>query len=98
MYLVYFDESGNTGINLHDVQQPVFLLCALVVPKEKWLDIERELHAAIEAIHPSPRPDDFEIHATELMSGRGWCKTIPLADRIAFRDSWFRIAANHDLR
>ena len=47
---------------------------------------------------PAPRPDDFEIHATELMSGREWCKAIPLADRVAFRDAWFAVAAKHELK
>lgn len=98
MHLIYFDESGNTGNNLNDSQQPVFVLCALAVPEVKWLEIEQELHTEIEKIYPSPRPDDFEIHATELMSGRGWCKSIPLANRIAFRDAWFSVAVKHELK
>jgi hypothetical protein len=98
MYLIYFDESGNTGNNLNDAQQPVFVLCALAVRKDKWLQAEQDLHAEIERVFPSPRPDDFEIHATELMSGRQWCKAIPLADRVAFRDAWFSVAVKHDLR
>ena len=97
MHLIYFDESGNTGNNLNDVQQPIFVLC-VVVPEVKWLQVERDLHAEIEKIYPSPRPDDFEIHATELMSGREWCKSIPLANRVAFRDAWFSVAAKHQLK
>ena len=98
MYLIYFDESGNTGNNLNDAQQPIFVLCALAVPKDKWLQVEQDLHAEVEKIYPAPRPDDFEIHATELMSGREWCKTIPVTDRLAFRDAWFSVAVKHDLR
>jgi hypothetical protein len=98
MYLVYFDESGNTGNNLNDAQQPIFVLCALAVPETKWLQVEQDLHAEIEKIYHSPRPDDFEIHATELMSGRQWCKSVPLADRVAFRDAWFSVAVKHDLK
>jgi len=56
------------------------------------------LHAEIENIYPSPRPDNFEIHATELMSGRHWCKSMPLGDRLAFRDAWFSVAVKHELR
>jgi len=98
MYLIYFDESGNTGNNLNDTQQPVFLLCALAVPKDKWLEVEADLHAEIEKLFPVPRPDDFEIHATDLMSGRRWFKSIPLDSRVAFRDAWFSVAAKHELR
>ena len=97
MYLIYFDESGNTGNNLNDTQQPVFLLCALAVPKEKWLEVEADLHTEIEKAFPALRPDDFEIHAMDLMSGRGWFKSIPLDRRVAFRDAWFLVAAKHEL-
>ena len=42
MHLIYFDESGNTGNNLEDPQQPVFVLGALVVlanvPKDEMED------------------------------------------------------------
>jgi len=33
MNLVYIDESGNTGLNLKDPQQPVFLLAAMILPE-----------------------------------------------------------------
>src|SRR3972149_5901231 len=98
MYLIYFDESGNTGNNLKDPQQPIFVLCALIVPETKWLQVERDLHTEIEKLFPSPRPDDFEVHATDLHSGRRWFKTISLANRLAFRETWFSIAVKHDLK
>jgi hypothetical protein len=97
VYLIYFDESGNTGTNLSDAQQPVFVLCALAVPETKWLQVELDLHAEIERLFPAPRPDDFEIHATDLISGRRWFKPIPLADRIALRDAWFSVAVKYEM-
>jgi len=45
MYLIYFDESGNTGNKLNDPQQPLFVLCALAVPEDKWLQVEQDLQA-----------------------------------------------------
>ena len=98
MYLIYFDESGNIGTNLNDAEQPIFVLCALAVPETRWLRAEADLHAEIERVFPSPRADDFEIHATDLTSGRQWFKSMPLADRVAFRDAWFAVAAKHELK
>ena len=98
MYLIYFDESGNTGNNLNDPQQPLFILCALAVPEDKWLQVEQDLQVETEKFFPSPRPDDFEIHATDLTSARRWFKSISLADRLAFRDAWFSVAVKHQLR
>jgi hypothetical protein len=41
MYLIYLDESGNSGNNLNDAQQPIFVLCAMIVPVDQWLRLER---------------------------------------------------------
>ena len=98
MYLVYFDESGNTGNNLNDSQQPIFVLCALTVPETKWVEVERDLLSHIETLIPAPRPSDFEVHAVDLFCGRGWFEDISLSDRLAFRDAWFSVAKKHDLK
>lgn len=98
MHLIYFDESGNSGANLADAAQPVFVLCALLVPELKWMDLERDLVASIEKSFPSPRPDDFEVHANELANPRGFFRSVPIAHRLAFRDAWFKIAERHGLR
>ncbi|MCX7428693.1 MAG: DUF3800 domain-containing protein [Planctomycetia bacterium] len=97
MYLIYFDESGNTGTNLNDVQQPVFVLCALAVPESRWLQVEQDLHVDIEKFFPTLLSDDFEIHAADLMAGRQSYKDIPLDNRVAFRDAWFSVAVKHEL-
>src|SRR5580658_1087280 len=98
MHLVYFDESGQTGNNLRDPVQPIFVLGALVVPESIWLAVEKDLQAAIDQYFPAPRPDDFEIHATEISNPRkGFFKQFPIASRLAFRDEWFRLAQKHGL-
>jgi hypothetical protein len=99
MHLIYLDESGQTGTNLRDTFQPVFVLGALVVPESAWLALEKDLQSAIENSFPAPRPDDFEIHATEISNPRnGFFKQFPIAHRLAFRDEWFRISQKHALK
>jgi len=98
MYLIYLDESGNSGTNLQETQQPVFVLCALVVPEPKWLTIETELQDSINRFFPSPRPEDFEVHANELVNPRGYFRAFPVKHRLAFLEDWMRIAARNDLK
>ena len=98
MHLIYLDESGNSGASLADTAQPVFVLCALLVPEDKWMSLERDLQKVIEAFFPSPRPDDFEIHANELANPRGFFRAFPIAHRLSFRDSLFEVARRHELR
>lgn len=52
MHLIYIDESGNTGRNLSDTSQPVFVLGALVVPETEWQAIEADLEHAIHLYGP----------------------------------------------
>ena len=98
MHLIYLDESGNTGVDLNDSHQPVFVLGALLVPEECWLRLETDLTALVERFFPSPRPDDFELHATELMNPRGFFRQFAVAHRLEFYREVLQIAARHKLR
>ena len=98
MHLVYFDESGQTGNNLNDASQPIFVLAALVVPENEWLPVEKDLLAAVEKYFPPPRPDRFEIHATALRNGEGYFRQFPVAHRLAFRDECLQLARKHQLK
>ncbi len=99
MHLIYFDESGNSGGNLADPQQPVFVLCALIVPEQKWQSLETALAAAVEQSWPQPRPAGFEIHATELINPKTdfFRKATP-DHRLAFMGAWLKLAVQHDLK
>jgi hypothetical protein len=98
MHLIYFDESGNTGTNLSAPHQPIFVLGALIVPEGTWLGLEQDLQAEIERYFPQPRPDDFEVHATELHNARDYCKKFSITHRLQFRDAWLQVAQRHGLK
>lgn len=98
MHFIYLDESGNTGNNLGDTAQPIFVLGALIVPENKWLKLEEELTAAIDQNFPAPRPDNFEIHATEIINPRGYFRAFPIEKRLYFFQSWLGIAHRNGLK
>jgi hypothetical protein len=97
MHLVYLDESGNSGGNLQDPQQPVFVLGALVVPETVWQSVERDLEAAVIRLWPLAEPDSVEIHGGDLRHGTGPFKGVPVAARLALRDEWLSIGRRHGL-
>jgi hypothetical protein len=68
------------------------------VPEGKWLPIEIELQASIDRFFPQPRPDDFEVHANELINPRGFFRTIPIKHRLEFLEDWMQIAARNELK
>jgi len=99
MHLIYFDESGNTGNNLSDDNQPIFVLCALAIPADRWQVIEHDLTEARRVIYPDPLPDSFEVHGAEILSPGKECffRGKPLEDRIALYRSWMDVAKKHSL-
>lgn len=97
MHLIYLDESGNTGNNLTDPHQPIFLLCALVVPEIKWLDVEKSLVAALDQHFPE-RVEPFEVHANEIINPRGYFRKYSIQQRLDFLEAWLGVAAKFDLK
>lgn len=98
MQLIYIDETGNTGSNLTDSQQPVFALAALVVHECKWEHLDAGIRKLLDTYFPD-RPEDFEIHAAELNSPPkgSYLRRHPIAHRLQFRDSLFTLAREAEL-
>jgi len=71
MHLCYVDEAGTTGKNLDDPQQPVFVMAGLLVSDEKWRTTESEIRKVIAEAYGGPPPQDFELHASELLAPEG---------------------------
>lgn len=97
MNLVYLDESGNSGVNLGDIQQPVFVLGALIVPESRWLALEKQLEVLVEPFRAN-HGDRFEIHAHELARGEGCFKGVGLGERLSLRDALMDCAISEKLR
>ncbi len=98
MHLVYFDESGNTGLDFDNSEQPVFYLGALIVPVSTWQALERDLVTSLAAHLPELASADEEVHATDIRNGSKACKGIKLERRLALRDDWLAIATRHQLK
>jgi len=99
VHLVYLDESGNTGNNLNDPAQPVFLLCAMIVDESRWHSLEASLKAILEVHFPKWRETkDFEVHGADLRRGTGLFHGMPTKQRISFRDDWMRVGVASNVK
>ncbi len=98
MHLIYLDESGNTGMNLADHNQPVFVLAALIIAEECWQEVDQAIRITLDTFFPD-RPFNFEIHATELNNPRDqYLRQIPVIRRLEFRDELFKLAVQYKLK
>ncbi len=98
MHLVYFNESGNSGNDLDNQQQPILVVGALIVPETCWLSLEADLEAAVAQNLPSLAATQQEIHGSDLRNGGGACRGVPVSQRLALRDPWLTLAQRHELR
>lgn len=97
MNLIYLDESGNSGSNLSDSQQPVFVLGALVVSEKKWLAVETAILQILNSYFNNVIPGDFEIHATDLRNGTRHFRGVETGKRVRLRDQLLQVAIDHQL-
>ena len=79
MWLIYLDESGNTGRRLDDLDQPTHWLVAVAVPEGNVIELSRSLDALLGRWLPGV---DAELHGEALYSGSGPWKGFPPATRI----------------
>jgi hypothetical protein len=70
MHFFYLDETGCTGADLGNPEQPIFAN-GLSVTDEGWRKTTDAVQSAFSDFFGGAIPDGFELHAHELISGNG---------------------------
>jgi hypothetical protein len=84
MFFFYLDESGNTGSDLASTDQPIHWLVTLGVSPHAFRSMEREIsEIALSHFPDRARLPEFEFHGGHIFAGRGECKGLSPARRIA---------------
>lgn len=71
MHFFYLDESGDTGANLADQHQPIFVLGGISVRDEGWNTTQEHLAQIISDYFGGNTPNGFELHSKELLCPEG---------------------------
>jgi hypothetical protein len=71
MHFFYVDESGDTGANLDDANQPILVLGGISVRDEGWNATQQALGQLLSQHIPGALPTNFELHAKDLLSPNG---------------------------
>lgn len=71
MHFFYLDETGCTGQNLKDTDQPIFVIGGISVSDERWRKTTDAIEAAVSKFFSGNVPKSFELHAHELVSCSG---------------------------
>jgi len=101
MHFFYIDESGDTGRDLLNAEQPIMVLGGLSVSDEKWNNTQIEFDRIISLYFSGAKPVDFELHCTQLLSpnGDGPFAGHPMEDRTQFAKDLLNIlvSQNHNV-
>ena len=72
MHFFYLDETGCNGADLNTAQEPIFVLGGISVKDQGWVATTEAIESLIKAYFaPNPVPNNFELHAHELLSPSG---------------------------
>lgn len=71
MHFFYLDESGDTGANLADPNQPIFVIGGISVRDEGWNTTQEHLAQIVSDYFGGNIPDGFELHSKQLLSPNG---------------------------
>ena len=71
MHFFYLDESGDTGTNLSDPDQPIMVLGGISLRDEGWNKTYTEYMKIVDSFFSGSIPAGFELHANELLSPSG---------------------------
>ncbi len=71
MHFCYIDETGCNGRCLTHIQQPIFVMGGIILRDGGWNKTYKEFNLIIENYFEGDTPDNFELHAHELLSPRG---------------------------
>lgn len=66
MYILYADESGNTGTDYENKEQPIFVLGGLIVEDKKWHEINKIFNE--QKVKITSVLEYTEIHAVDLFN------------------------------
>lgn len=71
MHFFYLDETGDTGKDLTQVEQPIFVLGGVIIRDEGWNRTHNEFETLLNRYFHNNVPDNFELHTQDLFSPNG---------------------------
>lgn len=71
MHFFYMDETGCTGADLNNAEQPVFVLGGISVRDEGWRATTEQVRHILSVYFAGAMPANFELHSHDLLNAQG---------------------------
>lgn len=93
MHFFYMDETGCTGADLGNAEQPIFVIGGIDVTDEKWRETHALIRETLAKFFDGKLPENFELHSAELVNGEGFFADKKRDDRNALVHSLLDVIA-----
>ena len=96
MHFFYLDESGDTGPDLQNPEQPIMVLGGVNLRDEGWNRTRQQFAALISDFFGGTIPNGFELHSYDLLGPNGgeWFAPYSLEDRVDLARNCIKLLAN----
>lgn len=97
MHFFYLDESGNSGANLLDADQPIHFISGIGIQAENMGSIEKALKLLLPDFMPYSSNYDFEFHGVTVFQGKDYFKHFKLETRLNLFERLVTIAEENEV-
>lgn len=98
MQFIFIDETGNSGFDLDNVEQPFHILFGVIIEHKLLPMIQNELIQIAKDFYEDSDKSDFEFKGFDLYKGKSFNKNKKVVERIAITEKIFSIFSRHNLK
>jgi hypothetical protein len=98
MQFIFIDETGNSGFDLDNEEQPFHILFGVVIEHRTLPTIQNELLRIAKDHYESFDKSDFEFKGFDLYKGKAFNKNKKVDERIAITEKVFEIFRKYELK
>ncbi|MDD3794070.1 MAG: DUF3800 domain-containing protein [Candidatus Gracilibacteria bacterium] len=98
MMLFYLDESGNTGNDLENKEQPIHFINGIGVNFNDIQNIEKDMKNLEINFLPFSQNFDFEFHAIDMAGGKKYFKNFKIDERLKAFEGLINIFEKYDIK
>ena len=98
MQFIFIDETGNSGRDLTNAEQPFHILVDVVIPHTKLAEVQDQMYKVASEHYDSSEKAEFEFKGFDLFKGHHLNKDKKVEERIAVAEKIFNIIKSFNFK